>query len=92
MPAAKKSGSGAGAPNDAGSPATRSTRSRIRRPTSSRARCRRSSAPNAVYHCQSDETPSTTLLITYRGLRNADTTSVTSARSEAISSALMPLP
>jgi hypothetical protein len=49
-------------------------------------------APNSVYHCQSEETPSTTFWMTYRGLRKAEMTGARGARSEAISSPLMPLP
>ena len=45
--------------------------------------------PNAVYHCQSDETPSTTFGIAQRGLRKAETTAVTGARSDAICSPLI---
>ena len=86
------SGCGAGAQKSAGDPATRSTRSRSRRPNSSRGSRRRSSAPKSVYHCQSDETPSTTFWITYRCLRNAETTGATGARSDAISIPLMPFP
>jgi hypothetical protein len=64
MPAATRSGPGSGAPNAAGSPATRTTRSRSVRLSTSRGSSVRSSAPNAVYHVQSDETPPTFFWIT----------------------------
>ena len=63
-PATSRSSLGSGAPNAAGLPATRRIRSRCRRAHSGGGSMRRSSAPNSVYHCQSEETPPTTFWIT----------------------------